>query len=134
MLVVGDDPATLRYVRGALAGAGYAVVVTSDPADLPRILAAERPDLVLLDLVLPGADGIELLARVPGLARRPVVFISAYRRGETVAQALEAGAVDYIAKLADRAGGAGAGRAPTPRRSPSRLGSRSSPSTTTSGG
>ena len=88
----------MRYVRGALAGAGYAVLVTGNPADLPRILAAERPDLVLLDLVLPGADGIELLARVPGLARRPVVFISAYGRDQTVAQALEAGAADYIVK------------------------------------
>ena len=59
------------------------MLVVGDPANLPRILAADRPDLVLLDLVLPGVDGIELLARVPGLARMPVVFISGYRRDET---------------------------------------------------
>ena len=88
----------LRYVRDALAGAGYAALVTGDPEELPRMLAAARPDLVLLDLVLPGADGIELLASVPGLARRPVVFISAYGRDETVARALAAGAADYIVK------------------------------------
>ena len=98
VLVVDDDPATLRYVREALAGAGYTAVVTGDPGDLPRILAAERPDLVLLDLVLPGADGIELLSSVPGLARLPVVFISAYGRDETVARALAAGAADYMVK------------------------------------
>ena len=98
VLVVDDDPATLRYVRDALAGAGYAALVTGDPAELPRILAAERPDLVLLDLVLPGADGIELLGTVPGLARLPVVFISAYGRDEMIARALEAGAADYIVK------------------------------------
>ena len=98
VLVVDDDPATLRYVRDALAAAGYAARVTGDPADLPRVLAAEKPDLVLLDLVLPGADGIELLSQVPGLARLPVVFISAYGRDETVARALAAGAADYIVK------------------------------------
>ena len=98
VLVVDDDPETLRYVRDALAAAGYAALVTGDPEDLPRILAAEKPDLVLLDLVLPGADGIELLASVPGLARLPVVFISVYGRDETVARALAAGAADYLVK------------------------------------
>ncbi|MXX76238.1 MAG: response regulator [Holophagales bacterium] len=98
VLVVDDDPETLRYVRDALAAAGYAAVVTGDPEDLPRILAAEKPDLVLLDLVLPGADGIELLSSVPGLARLPVVFISVYGRDETVARALAAGAADYLVK------------------------------------
>ncbi|MCY3757519.1 MAG: response regulator transcription factor, partial [Acidobacteria bacterium] len=58
----------------------------------------ERPHLALLDLVLPGSDGIELMRQVPELSDLPVIFISAYRRDETVAQAFEAGASDYIAK------------------------------------
>ncbi|MCY3623224.1 MAG: response regulator [Gammaproteobacteria bacterium] len=98
VLVVDDDPETLRYVRDALVAAGYAALVTGDPQDLPRILAAEKPDLVILDLVLPSADGIELLTSVAGLARLPVVFISVYGRDETVARALAAGAADYIVK------------------------------------
>ena len=53
---------------------------------------------MLLDLVLPDVDGIELMRQVPDLADLPVIFISAYRRDETVARALESGAVDYIAK------------------------------------
>ena len=53
---------------------------------------------MLLDLVLPGADGIELMQTVPELSRQPVIFISAYGRDETVARALEAGAGDYIVK------------------------------------
>ena len=48
--------------------------------------------------MLPDVDGIELMQRVPELSDLPVIFISAYRRDETVAQALEAGATDYIAK------------------------------------
>ena len=57
-----------------------------------------RPDLVLLDLLLPGMDGIELMQSVPALADRPVIFLSAYGRDETIARALEARAADYIVK------------------------------------
>ena len=98
ILVLDDDPQTLRYVRGALAGSGYAAIMTGDPKDLPRLIHSERPELVLLDLVLPGVDGIELMKRVPELADLPVIFISGYGRDETIAQALEAGAADYIVK------------------------------------
>ena len=98
ILVVDDDPRMLRFVRGALSAAGYAPLVTGGPDDLARIIRTEKPQLVLLDLVLPGSDGIELMRQVPELSDLPVIFISAYRRDETVAQALESGAADYIAK------------------------------------
>ncbi len=98
ILVVDDDPQTLRYVRGALTEAGYAPVVTGDPQEVPDLLESERPSLVLLDLLLPGVDGIELMERIPELSDLPVIFISAYGRDETIARALEMGAVDYIVK------------------------------------
>ena len=98
ILVVDDDPQTLRYVRGALTEAGYAPVVTGDPQEVPDLLKTERPSLVLLDLLLPGVDGIELMERIPELADLPVIFISAYGRDETIARALEMGAADYIVK------------------------------------
>ena len=98
VLVVDDDPQTLRFVREALAGAGYAALVTGDPAELSRIIRSERPDLVVLDVVLPGTDGIALLGSVPELAELPVVFISGYGRDETIAEALQAGAADYLVK------------------------------------
>ena len=98
VLVVDDDPQMLRYVRDTLTTASYAVVVTGDHADLSRIIRTERPHLVLLDLVLPGADGIALLGSVSELADLPVVFISGYGRDETIAQALKAGAADYLVK------------------------------------
>ena len=53
---------------------------------------------MLLDLMLPGTDGIELMKRVPALADLPVIFISGYGRDETIAKALESGAADYIVK------------------------------------
>ena len=99
VLVVDDDPRTLRFVRDALTQAGYAPLATADPGELARIVRTQRPCLVLLDLMLPGgADGIELLETVPELADLPVIFISAYGRDETVARALERGAADYLVK------------------------------------
>ena len=96
--MVDDDPQTLRYVRDALAGAGYAPLVTGDPGELSNLIRAERPALVLLDLILPGTDGIELMERLPGLTDLPVIFISGYGRDETIARALQGGAADYIVK------------------------------------
>ena len=98
VLVVDDDPQTLRYVRDVLTRSGYGVAVTGDHRELSAIIRAERPDLVLLDLILPGADGIELLECAPELADLPVIFISAYGRDETIARAFDAGAADYIVK------------------------------------
>ena len=98
ILVVDDDAETLRHVRDTLADAGFAPLVTGDPHQIRRILLAEKPRLVLLDLMLPEIDGIELMQTVPELADLPVIFISGYGRDETIARALEAGADDYIVK------------------------------------
>ena len=98
VLVVDDDPQMLRFVRDALSEAGYAPLVSGDHQELSRIIQAEKPSLVLLDLILPGADGIELMESVPELADLPVIFISAYGRDETIARALESGAADYLVK------------------------------------
>ena len=98
VLVVDDDPQTLRFVRDALSNAGYTVTVTGDPEQVGRLVEEERPHLVLLDLMLPGTDGIELMESVPGLAGVPVIFLSAYGRDQVIARALEAGAEDYMVK------------------------------------
>ena len=98
ILVVDDDPETLRHLRDTLAEAGYAPLVTGDPGELARLIQTEKPRLVLLDLMLPGTDGVELMQTVPELADLPVIFISGYGRDETIARALEAGADDYVVK------------------------------------
>ena len=98
ILTVDDDPQTLRFVRDALSAAGYVPLVTGEPRELASIIRTEKPGLVLLDLILPGPDGVELMQRIPELSDLPVIFISAYGRDEIVAKALEAGAADYIVK------------------------------------
>ena len=98
ILCVDDDPQTLRYVRDALTRSGYAPVVTGDPEDVPRLMAEEPPRLVLLDLVLPGSGGIELMERVREIADVPVIFLSAYGQDEVIARAFDEGAADYVVK------------------------------------
>ena len=118
VLVVDDDPLTLRFVRQALHAEGYAVVETGEPGKVAELIQAEQPRLVLLDLVLPETDGIELMERTPELSDLPVIFISVYGRDETIARAFEKGAVDYIVKpfspteLVARVGAALRGRVP----------------------
>ena len=98
VLVVDDDPQTLRSVRRALDQAGYTVAVTAEPEEIADLIRSERPKLVLLDLMLPGTDGIELMDEVAELSDLPVIFLSGYGRDETIARAFEAGAADYIVK------------------------------------
>ena len=98
ILVVDDDPQTLRYVRDALAAAEYSPLLTGDPSDVRRLIQTKKPGLILLDLILPGTDGVELMERVPEMADLPVIFISGYGRDETIARALQVGAEDYIVK------------------------------------
>ena len=98
ILVVDDDPQTLRYVRDELTRAGYTAIVTGHPNEVSALIEESRPDLVLLDLMLPGKDGIELMQRIFTLVDVPVIFISGYGRDEVIARAFEMGASDYVVK------------------------------------
>ena len=98
VLVVDADPHALGYIREILETAGYQTKVTGDPEKVKELVEAHRPDLLLLDLLLPGTDGIELMESLPERSGRPVIFISIYGREETIARALELGAADYIVK------------------------------------
>ena len=98
VLAVDDDPQALRYVTDILARAGYAPIATGDPADISRIMAENKPHLVLLDLVLPDRDGIEVMSDIKAVADVPIIFLSAYGHDETVARAFDMGAADYVVK------------------------------------
>ena len=98
VLAIDDDPKDLRYLQDTLSAAGYAPTVTGDPEDALRLLEQERPALVLVDLMLPGTDGIDLMKRILDVADLPVVFLSAYGRDELIATALDGGAADYVVK------------------------------------
>ena len=98
VLAVDDDPQALRYVRDALVEGGYEPIVTGDPQEALRLMEEQRPHLVLLDLVLPGVDGIDLMGQMVTIADVPVIFLSAYGRDDLIARAFEMGAADYVVK------------------------------------
>ena len=98
ILVVDDDPQTLLHVRSVLSQSGYQPIVAADPEEALRLMAENRPRLVLLNMMLPGADGIDLMRDLCGIAAAPVVFLSAYGGDQVIARAFEMGAADYIVK------------------------------------
>ena len=98
ILVVDDDPQMLMVIRKALLWAGYDPVVTADPEEAVRLMQDKSPSLALLDMMLPGSDGIRLMQDIFSVADAPVVFLSAYGHEEAIARAFEAGAADYIVK------------------------------------
>ncbi|MDE0076267.1 MAG: ATP-binding protein [Caldilineaceae bacterium] len=98
VLVVDDDPHMLRYVRDALSKSGYTSIVTGDPEEALRLMEEERPHLALLDLVLPGSDGIALMEDILATADVPVIILSVYGEDGSIAKAFERGADDYVVK------------------------------------
>ena len=98
VLAVDDDPRTLRHVRDALVKSDYRPIVTADPEEALRLVEEERPHLVLLDLVLPGADGMGLMRDIAMRRDVPVIFLSAHGQEQLVARALDEGAADYLVK------------------------------------
>ena len=98
ILAIDDDPQVLRYVRSILSEAGYSVVVTSEPAELDGLFQVEQPHLVLLNLVLPGTTGFELIQRIPNVFEVPVIFLTGRGREQDFAKAFEMGAADYVVK------------------------------------
>ena len=101
ILVVDDQAANVRVVGALLGRNGYEVMTASSG---PEALAAARtraPDLILLDMVMPGMDGFDLLAALrsePALRAVPAVFLTATHDRDLLLRAFEAGAVDYVTK------------------------------------
>jgi len=97
VLAVDDDPAILRVVRRALESAGYDVEALDSGAPLVDRAAAFHPDVILLDLVLPDADGIELASKLR-TGRASIIVLSALGDDRKKVEALDAGADDYLTK------------------------------------
>jgi DNA-binding response OmpR family regulator len=99
VLVVDDDPTVSDVVRRYLEQAGCEVRLAGDGADGLAAIAAERPDLVVLDLMMPGIDGIEVCRRLRRqLPDLPVVMLTALGEEADRVMGLEVGADDYVTK------------------------------------
>ncbi|HEY7737465.1 MAG TPA: response regulator transcription factor [Candidatus Limnocylindria bacterium] len=98
ILVVDDEPKIVRLVRDYLEQAGFAVTTARDGAEALMRARQERPDLVVLDLGLPGLDGFEVTRRLRRDSGVPIIMLTA-RDGETdTVLGLELGADDYVTK------------------------------------
>jgi two-component system KDP operon response regulator KdpE len=98
ILVVDDEPQIRRALRLALRANGYAVREAASGGEALDRLAERSPDLVILDLVLPDMDGVEVCRRVREWSRVPVIVLSAHGEDDTKVRALDEGADDYVTK------------------------------------
>lgn len=96
--VADDDPKMIRLVRRDLEQAGYRVVTATDGLAAIALVESEDPDLLLLDLVMPGMDGCEVLTRLREFTWLPVIILSAKGDEVDIVRGLEAGADDYVTK------------------------------------
>ena len=99
ILIIEDDPAILLGLRLNLSKAGYRIRTASDGHEGLAQLAKERPSLVLLDLMLPGVDGMEILRQIrEDDAALPVVVLTALGNEKDKVKGLDLGANDYVTK------------------------------------
>jgi two-component system sensor histidine kinase/response regulator len=101
ILVADDQPANVQLVGSMLGKEGYEVVPALDGPTTLKRLALRLPDLILLDVLMPGMDGVEVCRRIrenPEWKDIPIIFLSAADDKELIVRALEAGGVDYVTK------------------------------------
>jgi CheY-like chemotaxis protein len=101
VLLVDDVPDNVALLHDALDEAGYTVLVALDGESALRRATQARPDVVLLDAVMPGMDGFEvarLLKANPDTAAIPIIFMTGLTETEHLEAALDAGGVDYVTK------------------------------------
>ena len=101
ILLVDDTPANLALLLDALGGAGYDLRIAESGESALRQLELNLPDLVLLDVVMPGIDGLETCRRLKADSRRreiPVIFMTVLSDPAEKVRAFDVGAVDYITK------------------------------------
>lgn len=101
VIVVEDNVSSLKYLTDILANAGYRTRSANDGELALRSIQAKLPDIILLDIKLPGTSGIEIcriLKADPKTSEVPIIFISALSETELKVKALEAGGIDYVTK------------------------------------
>ena len=99
ILVIDDDPAMVRLVDQSLSQKGYQVLKAASGQEALRLLFANKPDLVLLDVVMPGMDGWQTCSRIRDVSDIPIIMLTGQRNSEDdIVRGLEAGADEYLHK------------------------------------
>lgn len=98
VLVVDDDPIILKLVSANLRVRGFSVITAAEGESAIRVMASAPPDLVILDIMMPGVDGIEVCRRIRGCSKVPVMIMSARAEIASQVAATLYGADDYLCK------------------------------------
>lgn len=98
ILVVDDEPRYVRWITVNLQASGYRVLTATDGLQAVERTAAEQPDLVLLDIGLPGLDGLEACRQIREFSTVPIIMLTARAAEADKVAGLDAGADDYLAK------------------------------------
>lgn len=98
ILVVDDEPQIRRSLQVSLEEKGYGVVLADDAEKAMHLLNDRPPDVIVMDLLMPGMDGIELTQRIREQSTVPIIFVSAIGEERKKVEALEQGADDYVTK------------------------------------
>jgi two-component system nitrogen regulation response regulator GlnG len=99
LLVVDDEPGILLAFRRAYRGSGLDVLTAESPAEGLALAESHRPDVIVLDMQLPGASGLDVFRQLRALdARTPVIFITGKSTTDTAIEAMKLGAYDYLFK------------------------------------
>ena len=98
ILVADDDPQLVRALRITLTAKGYEIVTAADGTSAIRAAVDQQPDLFLLDLGMPGLDGIDVIHGIRGWSGAPILVVSGRAGAADKVEALDAGADDYVTK------------------------------------
>ncbi|GAI26838.1 unnamed protein product, partial [marine sediment metagenome] len=99
ILVVDDDPVFVRLVEQVLTQKGYEVLNANSGEEGLRLLFAHRPDMVLLDVVMPRMDGWQTCSRIRDISDIPIIMLTAHEKAEEdVVRGLDCGADEYLTK------------------------------------
>ncbi|HEY82743.1 MAG TPA: response regulator transcription factor [Dehalococcoidia bacterium] len=98
ILIVDDDPAIIKFVQANLRVEGYDILSALDGAEALDITERELPDLVILDIMLPKIDGVEVCRRLREWSKIPIIMLSARGDVQDKVNSLDAGADDYLSK------------------------------------
>ena len=104
ILVVDDQPINVQLLKRKLEREGIRVLTATNGVEALAAIGKEKPDLILLDVMMPDMDGIEVCQRLQGREDTrsiPIIFITSYEDDEVRARALNTGAVDYFLKPFD---------------------------------
>ena len=98
ILAVDDEPSIRKYLRANLEDNGYEIHTAVDGPDAIKVFEMELPDLVILDIIMPGMDGFEVCRRIREWSQTPIIMLSARGSVDDKVECLDAGADDYMTK------------------------------------